>query len=79
MTDAVEFLIGQMRVLTMREETLFCPASSPTAMSGPDQQLEVLMPQLQAAQATAGIGQVGPVVIRYFLTGEPDTYLMEVC
>jgi hypothetical protein len=78
MTDAIDFLIGQMRVLTTREENLFCVASSPTEMSGLDQELDRLMPELEAAKAAAGIGQVGPVVIRYFPTGIPDNYVMEV-
>ena len=67
-----------MRVLTMREETLFCIASSPTEMTGLDEELDRLMPQLEAAKDAAGLGLVGPVVIRYFPTGEPDTYVMEV-
>jgi effector-binding domain-containing protein len=78
MADGIEFLIGQMRVQTTCEETLFYVASSPTAMSDLDQQLDLLMPQLKAAQAAAGIEQVGPVVIRYFGAGDPDSYVLEV-
>ena len=78
MADDKEFVISQMRVQTMREETLFYVASPPTAMNGLDRELDLMMPQLAAAKAQAGIAQVGPVVIRYFGTGEPDTYVMEV-
>ena len=73
-----EFLIGQMRVQTMREETFFYVACAPTAMAGLDQELDLLIPKLEAAQAAAGIAHAGPVVIRYFGTGEPDTWVMEV-
>ena len=78
MSDHPGYLIGQMRVQTMREETFFHVTSQPTAMSGLDKELDLLMPQLEAAKAEAGIAQAGPVVIRYFPTGEADTYVMEV-
>jgi effector-binding domain-containing protein len=73
-----EFLIGQMRVQTMREETFFHVACAPTPMAGLDRELDVLIPKLEAAQAAAGIAQVGPVVTRYYWVGAPDLYVMEV-
>ena len=48
-----EFLIGQMRVQTMREETFFHVATQPMAMSGLDKELDLLVPQLEAAKAEA--------------------------
>jgi hypothetical protein len=71
-----EYLISQMRVQTMREETFFYVACPPTAMSGLDKELDLLMPKLQAARAEARVG--GPVIVRYFPAGTPDVYLMEV-
>jgi len=72
-----EYLISQMRVQTMREETFFCVACPPTPMADLDKELDRMMPQLEAAKAAAGIAWLGPVVIRYFKSGEPDTYIME--
>lgn len=73
-----EFVISQMRVQTMREQPFFYVVSRPTAMGGLDKELDLLMPKLEAAQAAADIAQVGPVVIRYFGSGDPDTFVMEV-
>jgi effector-binding domain-containing protein len=72
-----DFVISQMRVQTMREETFFCVACAPTPMTGLDKELDRMMPQLAAAKAAAGIAQLGPVVIRYYKVDEPDTYVME--
>jgi effector-binding domain-containing protein len=72
-----DFLISQMRVQTMREETLFCVACAPTPMAGLDKALDRMMPQLEAARAAASITQGEPVVIRYYKVDEPDLYVME--
>lgn len=74
----LEFLIGEMRVQTMREETFFYVACPPTPMAGLDQELDALIHKLEAAQAAADIAQVGPVVTRYYWVGAPDIYVMEV-
>jgi effector-binding domain-containing protein len=73
-----EFLVGQMRVQTMRQETFFCVVGQPTTMASLDQELDRLIPKLEAAKAAAGIAQVGPVIIRYYATGAPDTWVLEV-
>jgi effector-binding domain-containing protein len=79
MSERPEFLIGQMRVQTMREETFFHVTGRPVPMSALDEELDRLIPLLEAAQAEAGIAQVGPVVIRYYLlSGGADTYVMEL-
>jgi len=81
---APEFVIGQMRVLTMSEETFFYVANKPTVLADLDKDLNILMPKLGAAQAQAHIAEAGPVVIRYFKVaadghaGQPDLFLMEV-
>jgi effector-binding domain-containing protein len=77
-SDDPGYLIGQMRVQTMREETFFHVTGRPVPMSGLDDELDRLIPLLEAAQAEAGIAQVGPVVVRYFLSGGADTYVMEL-
>jgi len=78
MSEGPDFLIGQMRVQTMREETFFHVTGRPVPMSELDDELDRLIPLLEAAQAEAGIAQVGPVVIRYYLSGGTDTYVMEL-
>jgi len=78
MTDHPEFLIGQMRVQTVREETYFYVASPPTPFADLDNALDLLIPQLEAAQAQAGIAQVGPVVVRYYPAGEPNMSILEI-
>jgi effector-binding domain-containing protein len=67
-----DFLISQVRVQTMREETFFYVACAPTPMAGLDKELDRMMPQLEAARAAAGIAHIGAVVIRYYKVGEPD-------
>jgi len=74
MGDDAEFLTGQMRVQTMREETFFHVSGRPVPMSELGDELDRLIPLLEAAQAEAGIAQAGPVVIRYFSSGGTDTY-----
>jgi effector-binding domain-containing protein len=78
MTDEPEFLIGQMRLQTVREETFFYVSCQPTAMSALDQELDKLVPILEVAQAQAHVGDGAPVIIRYYKTGEPGLFTMEV-
>ena len=73
-----EFVISQMRVQTMRERPFFFVVSRPTAMAGLDKELDLLMPKLEAAQAEAHVGDGAPVIIRYFPSETPDTFVMEV-
>ena len=78
-----EFLIGQMRVLTMSEETFFYVANKPTVFADLDKDLDILLSKLEAAQAQAHIAEAGPGVTRYFKVdadgraGELDLFLME--
>ncbi|MBN1246598.1 MAG: hypothetical protein JXC32_03020 [Anaerolineae bacterium] len=72
------FVIGPVRLLTVREETFFHVVCPPTAMADLDRELDRKMPLLEAAKAAAGIAQLGPIVVRYYKTEEPDIYVMEV-
>jgi len=80
---APEFLIGQMRVLTMREVTFFYVTNQPTAFANLDRDLDPLLSSLYAARAQANIAEAGPDIIRYYRadadahTGGPDLFLME--
>ncbi|MBN1139535.1 MAG: GyrI-like domain-containing protein [Anaerolineae bacterium] len=73
-----EFLIGQMRVVCTRQETFFHVAGRPTPMAKLDEELDRLIPLIEAAQDAAGIAQVGPLITRYYWVSEPDTYIMEL-
>ncbi|HOU16192.1 MAG TPA: GyrI-like domain-containing protein [Anaerolineae bacterium] len=78
MTADTDYLIGQTRVLTMPEQPFFYVISAPTVMASLDNELNRLIPLLEAAQAEAHVGDGAPVIIRYYPTGEADMYLMEV-
>ena len=73
-----DFVIGQMRVQTVREETFFHVAGHPTKMADLDIELDRLIPLIEAAQAAAGIAQVGPLITRYYWVSAPDMYVMEL-
>jgi hypothetical protein len=77
MTAQAEYLISQMRVLTMREQSFFYVACPPTAMTALDQELDRMMPLLGAAREEAHVVGDAPVIVRYFPTGEADLYVME--
>lgn len=78
MTANTDYLISQMRVLTMREQPFFYVTSAPTVIASLDDELGRLMPLLEAAQVEAHVGDGAPIIIRYYPTGEADTFLMEV-
>jgi effector-binding domain-containing protein len=72
-----DHLIGQVRFMTARAERLFCVTTqAPRATL--DDELGRLMPLLEAAQAAAGIATAGPVVVRYFATGQEQLWQMDV-
>jgi effector-binding domain-containing protein len=79
-----EYMIGQMRVLTMVEQLYFYITNTPTPMSELDKDLNLMIPKLETAQALAGIAQVGPVIIRYHpvtnetAASQPLLYVMEI-
>ncbi len=73
-----DFLIGQMRMQTMREETYFFVASPPTPFADLDKALDILIPKLEAAQSQAGIAQVGPVVVRYYPANKRNRHILEI-
>ena len=77
MTSNTNYLISQIRVLTLREQPFFYVACAPTPMHALDEELNRLMPLLEAAQAEARVGDGAPVIVRYFPTGEADLYEME--
>ena len=78
-----EFLIGQMRVLTMREMTFFYVTNQPIPFADLDKDFDPLLDKLSEAQAQAGISEAGPGITRYYKVstgahpGEPDLYRME--
>ncbi len=78
MTTNTDCLIGQMRLQTMPEQPFFYVVCPPTAMTDLDKELDRLIPLLEAAQAEARVGDGAPVIIRYYPTGAPEMYLMEV-
>ena len=43
-----------------------------------DEALDPLIVELEQAQAAAGIAALGPVIVRYFQTGEPGMYRMDI-
>jgi len=79
-----EFLVGQMRLLTMREITFFYVTNQPTRFENLDRDLDSLLSSLYAAKAQANIAEAGPDITRYYKagdnaqTGETDLFLMEV-
>jgi effector-binding domain-containing protein len=82
--SAPEFLIGQMRVLTMSEMTFFYVTNLPTAFADLEKDLDPLIDKLYSAKAQANIIGAGPDITRYYKVdpsihpGEPDLFLMEV-
>lgn len=77
MTTQADHHISPTRVLTMREQPFFCVTCPPTPMHALDEELNRLMPLLEAAQTEAHVGDGAPVIVRYFPTGEADLYVME--
>jgi hypothetical protein len=77
-----EFLIGPMRVLTMREMTFFHVASQPVPFVNLDQVLDPLLDSLYKARTEARITEAGPDIVRYYRTSTAadgtDLFLMEV-
>jgi effector-binding domain-containing protein len=76
-TTVVDHLIGEVRIMTVREERFFC-VTTRAPMETLDQELDRLMPLLEEAQAEAGIAGAGPTVVRYFVTEEPEIWQMDV-
>jgi len=75
-----EYLIGQMRVVTMGEITYFYVSNQPTEFKNLDRDLDILLDKLEQAKKLAGLAAVGPDVVRYFPAGsqEADLFWMEV-
>ncbi len=75
-TTVSDHLIGQVRVMTVPGERLFC-VTTHAPMQKLDDELEQMMPLLETARKEAGfIG--GPIVIRYFATDEEGVWQMDV-
>ncbi|MCL5997712.1 MAG: hypothetical protein M1546_16890 [Chloroflexi bacterium] len=79
-----DFLIGQMRVLTMREMTFFYVTNQPVPFPDLDKDFDPLLDKLYEAKAQANLLEARPDVTRYYKVsagahpGEPDLCLMEV-
>jgi effector-binding domain-containing protein len=76
-----EFVISQVRVMTMREMTFFYVTNQPTAFANLEGDLDPLLASLYAAKTQANIAEAGPDIVRYYrlgTVGEPDLWLMEV-
>lgn len=78
MTTQAEYLIGLMRVQTMAEQPFFYVACPPITMDRLDEELNRLMPRLEAAQAEAHVGDGAPVIISYYPAGDSGEFSMEV-
>jgi hypothetical protein len=72
-----EYLIGQVRILTVRAERFFC-VSTQAPREKLDEELGRLMPLLEAAQDESRIATAGPVVVRYFATEPQGIWQMDV-
>ena len=73
-----QFVIGQMRVLTISEMSFFHVSSQPIPFSDLDKVLDPLLENLYAAKAQANLIDGGPDVTRYYRISESDLYQMEV-
>ena len=60
------FLIGQMRVQTMREITFFYVTNRPTPFSDLDRDFDPMLESLYAAKAQANLREAGPDIVRYY-------------
>jgi effector-binding domain-containing protein len=75
-TKVSDHLVGQVRVMTVPEERLFC-VTTHSPMQKLDEELDRMIHLLEAAREEAGsVG--GPVVIRYFATDEEGIWQMDV-
>lgn len=72
-----DYLVGKVRVIMAREERLFC-VTTRAPIEKLDEELDRLMPLLEAAQAEAGLRGAGPTVVRYFMTEEGGIWRMDV-
>jgi len=78
MSTEPKYIIGQMRVQTMPEQPFFYVACPPIVMERLDEELNRLMPLLEAAQAEAHVGDGAPFIINYYPAGQPGEFAMEV-
>ena len=69
--------IGETRILTVREVRYFRVTVN-ALFDKLDEVLDPLIVKLEQAQAAAGIAALGPVIIRYYPTGEPSIYRMDI-
>ena len=78
-----EYVISQMRRLTMPEMTYFYVTNRPTPFAKLDQDLDPLIESLHAAIAQAHLAEVGPDLLRYYPapeghSGKSELFLMEL-
>lgn len=74
---ADDYVCGQVRIMEVREERLFC-VTTRAPFDALDSELARLMPLLEAAKEAAGLQGAGPVVVRYFATEEEGVWQMDV-
>jgi hypothetical protein len=75
-----EFLITQMRVLTMKEMTFFYVTAQPVPFDRLDESLDALLSSLYIAKAQTHLTEAGPDIVRYYPAGtdRPGLFVMEV-
>ncbi len=79
-----EYVISQMRKLTIPEMTYFYVSNQPTPFSELDKDLDPLIEILHAAIAQTNLAEVGPDLLRYYpipveaSAGRSDLFLMEI-
>ncbi|MCU0522078.1 MAG: GyrI-like domain-containing protein, partial [Anaerolineae bacterium] len=69
--------IGETRIMTVPEVRYFrVTVNAP--FDKLDEVLDPLIVKLEQAQGAAGIAALGPVIVRYFQTGEPGMHRMDI-
>lgn len=79
-----QFLISQMRMLTMPAMTFFYVTNQPTAFANLEADLDPLLESLYEAKTLAHLTGAGPDIVRYYPVksggqpGETNLFVMEV-
>ncbi len=76
-TPSRDYVVSPVRVMTVPEVRLFC-VTTEAPFDKLDEELDRMIPLLEAAQAEAGIATAGPTVIRYFATEYAGQWHMDV-
>jgi effector-binding domain-containing protein len=77
LTPSLDYVVSPVRLMTVPEVRLFC-VTTQAPFDKLDEELNRMIPLLEAAQAEAGIATAGPTITRYFATGTPGAWQMDV-